>query len=287
MKTKKLFLIITTSMLMVACNCQDCDLCGYTKEYLDSVKKADVDKLNSVIASYEIKLDSITSVHNTQLLNCTNKSDSLLSISQQLTSSVNSLTTRNNELLMTNTQLETEKDQLSASNLQLTNNYNNLLATNTELTTANIKLTNDYNSTLILANQLKVVNNQLTTSNTECLTSKENLIVTNSELINKVDSLQGFIEIIGVYGMYDSVYVNLDTAFFSIGDSTLTIQVEKKNNYSKVTLIDNDNNRVYVTKLANDLDFWAQSDKVITPDSTTSYTRYSSHFDLRKDNCNY
>jgi hypothetical protein len=268
---KKVFLFITATMLMVACNCQDCDLCGYTKEYLDSVKKADAAKLNSVIASYENKLDSIEAVYNTQLSNCT--------------SSVNTLTTRNNELLMANVQLETEKDQLSASNLQLTTNYNNVLAANTTLTTANTKLTNDYNSSLTLINQLETTNIQLTLSNTACLTSNGELTSENTTLSNEVDSLNRFINLLGVYAMYDTVYVGTDTAYFAIGDSVLTIKVDKQNNYTKVTIIDDVNNRISVTKRAEDLDFWAQSDKVVTPDSISSYTRYSSHIDLRKDGC--
>lgn len=100
-----------------------------------------------------------------------------------------------------------------------------------------------------------------------------------SELTHERDSL---LNLPPCFNYSDTLAIFADTAYFQIAGLTdnNVIKVNKQGNYSKITVSDG-TNRIRQEKRNNDFDIWIMSDKVITPDSTTTFTRYSNHLDLR------
>lgn len=125
-----------------------------------------------------------------------------------------------------------------------------------------------WDSLLNINNTLQVENNQLLSINTA-------ISLINNRLQYEIDSL------VMMYTDNDTMLVQATNIFYQFFGNGVLIKVEKELSKAKITISDADN-RIYITKMNDDLDFLVQSDILVTPDSTYSFTRLNTHLDLKK-----
>jgi hypothetical protein len=113
---------------------------------------------------------------------------------------------------------------------------------------------------------------------TELQTTLAGEILLKNEYVLKSDSLQRELNLLSIYQLYDTTYIVTDTAYLSVGDSVLSVLINKQGEYMKLSIFDNLRNRIYFTKRKDDFDYWIQQDD---PDNH-SETLWSGHILLKE-----